>query len=265
MRILDRLKYVKSRLIDMILSERFESEKEFLKALLFKDQEKDLTIVLGPLKGTRMSINPRRQLSLLVGGYERDFTYRIIKLLDGCKVAYDIGAYMGYYSLLMEKYMGKDSVVYAFEPHPTACEKIEYNLSINKVTNVFLFRKAISDSNSTASLCLGESWSSIVWDHGVDTISVDTVTLDSLVNDGKIQPPDLIKIDIEGAEVKALEGGLETISQFQPKLAVELHASSLAEMVLKRLTNLGYTIQAVDSRSSLPSKDSKYIYAVPKR
>jgi FkbM family methyltransferase len=117
----------------------------------------------------------------------------------------DVGACVGYYSLIAAKLVGADGKVFAFEPEPLNFEWLIRNISINGFKNILPIRKAVSDKNGLIELYLDKDnigGHSIVRNRG-ESILVEAVALDNFFKD---QTPDVVKIDIEGGEILALRG-----------------------------------------------------------
>jgi len=149
-------------------------------------------------------------------------------------VFYDIGANMGYYSIIMSSLTKK---VYAFEPSRRTRQRLSLNLRLNKIgAQVEILPFGLSDKNNTAELNIYNSNGNnslfertIPKDHPLRFRRKETVrlmTLDSLVKQHKLLPPELIKIDIEGGELNALCGARRVIERHKPIILFEYSAST---------------------------------------
>jgi FkbM family methyltransferase len=142
----------------------------------------------------------------------------------------DIGANIGYYTLLFAKLVGKEGKVYAFEPEPNNLHLLKKNIEINNYQNVIIEQKAVSDTTKnvnlfTAKQGIGEHRINFSW-FGNNGIEVKAIKLDDYINE-KI---DFIKIDIEGAEYNALLGMKKILeSNDDIKILVEYGKSQLNE------------------------------------
>ena len=162
--------------------------------------------------------------------YEQEYTDNFIKMIKSCKCFIDVGANFGYYSLLASQYMSKDSKIYAFEPVPIKFKSLKENsksASEKFGIEIECFNKAVSNEdkeNITLYLpdndkdCSGGLIKNR--NHNEKTILVDTITLDNVFKDMDI---DLIKIDVEGAELQVLEGASNIIKTKRPILMIEVH------------------------------------------
>jgi FkbM family methyltransferase len=119
----------------------------------------------------------------------------------------DVGAFIGYYTLIFAKLVGKDGLVYAFEPDPENFALLRKNVEINEYKNVVLIQKAVADFTGKTRLYLSKENKG---DHriydlgdGRDSIEIEVTRLDDCI--GAV-PVNLVKIDAEGAEVRVLKG-----------------------------------------------------------
>jgi len=137
---------------------------------------------------------------------ETEFVKREIKKGD---TVLDIGANIGYYTLIFAKLVGENGKVFAFEPDPENFELLKKNVKINNYKNVVLIKKAVSNKSGKIKLYLSEDnkgghriYNSY---DGRKSIEIESLKLDDYFKEfkGRIN---FIKIDIEGAEYAALEG-----------------------------------------------------------
>ena len=171
--------------------------------------------------------------------YEPALTRAFMENLREGIVVYDIGAHWGYFSLVASRRIGKSGQVIAFEPHPHNIQIIEKNLSLNRIDNVRLMKVAVADTEGEAAFDLGA-------DTGLGKLSssgkyrVRVVSLDALVQTGEIPPPNLVKIDIEGAEGRALRGMRQVLEQYRPVVLLETHGEESVTECRTLLTEIGY-------------------------
>ncbi len=148
--------------------------------------------------------------------WEPCMTLAFKKLIKPGMVMVDIGANVGYFSLLCSTLVGKSGRVFSFEPEPGNFALLMKNIQINSFTNVEAVPKAVSDKNSTLRLyinTLEQGMHSIIQhESGSSTIDIEAVSLDEFFATTN-HIVDIIKIDIEGAEVLALKGMQNTIQR----------------------------------------------------
>lgn len=142
----------------------------------------------------------------------------------------DVGANIGYFTLLMARQVGKEGSVLAVEPDADNCRLLTKNLHVNGYANARVLQKAISESAGRATLyrsLRSGAQHSIAEGEG-DAVEVETASLDDLLAlQGR--PVAFVKIDIEGAEMKALRGAGKLLAQPHLKMMIEFNPRALAE------------------------------------
>lgn len=196
-------------------------EKIYLLAV--KDGLKMVKTPFGTLRTSTKDTSISLSL-LLKNEYEPKETEMIKENLKEGDYFFDIGANIGYYSVLASKIVGKTGKVFAFEPDPENFNKLSENIKLNGCENVILENKAVADHSGKLNFISerfrkGESRIS-----ADGKTKVETITLDNYVKNLKI---DCIKMDIEGAEILALKGALKSLKRRGIKLFVEYNPQSL--------------------------------------
>jgi len=131
----------------------------------------------------------------------------------------DAGACLGDTSLWFSKYIG-DGIVYAFEPLEDNFKILKENIKVNSLEKVIIpVQKGVGETESKLKIS-GHGVSASVEFGGSNGKTIDITSIDKFVSDNKIEHVDLMKMDIEGAELSALKGAVETIKKFKPKLAI---------------------------------------------
>lgn len=220
-------------------------------------------LVLMEVEGSKMYLKPREHTfatALLLGkAYEKCETDLLSEVVEEGMVVIDCGANIGYYTLLAAKLVGERGKVFAFEPEPSNYALLVKNIEANGYHNVVPARKAISNKTGSITLSLaddpsGHSLGQIAQEHARGVIIVDSVTLDESLEQN-IAPVDVIKMDIEGAEMRALEGmnniirqnpNLKILTEFCPPY-LERCGSSPASY-FNKLKSHGFKIYAMDER-----------------
>lgn len=165
------------------------------------------------------------------GNFEPVQTKKFIKSIKKGDVVLDIGANIGYYSVLASKLVGKKGKVYAFEPDPRNLKLLYKNLEVNGCQNVVVVEAALGSKKGKLFLTQdisnpGES--SLAKGKKGKKILVDVIRLDDFVRQKRIKNVDLIKIDVEGAELEVLRGGLATLKKARDlKIFIECNAPAL--------------------------------------
>jgi FkbM family methyltransferase len=136
----------------------------------------------------------------------------------------DVGGFLGYYTLLMALAAGPKGRVIVFEPNPKSASIIKKMLGLNTqyLSSVTLFEQAVSDRNGAAEFVLSQSGSQFGTQQECETsVEVDVTTLDSTASKEHLRPS-LIKIDVEGYELKVLQGAKEVLRNCR-SVCLEVH------------------------------------------
>ncbi len=194
-------------------------------------------ILQGPLKGKKWVVGSTRHACWL-GSYEINIQRLVTQEVRCGEVFYDVGANVGFYSVLASILTGPGKV-YAFEPLPENVRYIKKHLELNDVRNVEVFEVAVSDEQGTFSFQDEETRGMGCLQAG-GNLCVQTVTLDSLLQEQRIAPPCVIKMDIEGAETRALMGARECFQKHKPKLILATHGKEIHRECRRLLDSWGY-------------------------
>jgi FkbM family methyltransferase len=140
------------------------------------------------------------------GTWEPEVIEFFSKALRPGDIVFDIGAYVGPYTLLASRLVGPSGHVFAFEPDPVAQALLQRNVGVNRALNVSVVPYAVGASDGWASLAysvLGDSATRITAAADPATTDVPIVSLRTFCRKENVQP-DVIKIDVEGAEAEVL-------------------------------------------------------------
>ena len=145
--------------------------------------------------------------------------------------------------------------VFIFEPLPDNCRRIERLISLNPNLPIHLVKAAVgaSDGSATFSTLDATSMGKLSDSpfqpdvRSEKSITVDVISLDSWRRTNNVLPPNVMKIDVEGAEVMVLQGGLETIKESHPTLFIECHSRDLTRDVCAFLAPLGYRFKTLET------------------
>lgn len=178
------------------------------------------------------------------------------KELEPGMTALEIGANIGYATLIMAEIVGSKGKIYAFEPDPSNFKLLSRNIAINNYENVVSgYQMGISNANTSARFHKSKrsnlhSMTPTV--HSSSTIDIDLIPVDEFMKDKR--QPNFIKMDIEGHEVEALEGMFHTLKAAKPplKILMEVHPQFYSEehsleKQLKRLIQNAFNTKYVIS------------------
>jgi FkbM family methyltransferase len=217
-------------------------------------RHRDLRIMRGSVAGARINLGGSF-LRYLTGDAEPEVQSALAELIEPGQTVYDVGANIGFFTILCSRLVGPHGSVYAFEPIPENLVTLRHNIALNRLTNVVVVEQALSSSTGTAEMFVSP-WSAFHSldvagaskreNHGPDggQVTVETVTLDEFVQRDGVSAPDLVKLDVEGAELLVAEGMRETLRTVQPLLLVEVHDTNreYAEFV----DSIDYRVRVID-------------------
>jgi FkbM family methyltransferase len=213
-------------------------------------------VLQGPLRGMKWIVGSQRHACWL-GSYESYVQNLIAREVKPGAVFYDLGANVGFYSLLASVLVGNGKV-FAFEPLPANVRYLRKHLDLNRIKNVEVFEMAMSDQAGQASFQEEETRAMGRLDAG-GTIQVVTATLDSLLQEQVIDPPGFIKMDIEGAEFQALLGARACLAKYKPKILLATHGKQVHRECCELLRSWRFDLQLVGE----PSEDRAELLASP--
>jgi FkbM family methyltransferase len=231
-------------------------------------RSRDTVIRAGIGAGLRFN-SGRSNSSYFAGAAEPDVQRALIAVLKPAMTFYDIGAHLGFYTVIAASIVTVEGRVLSFEPLPDNQSLLKHNIAINRFSNIrhlpialgaedgearFLVSSDLSQGTLAASqrrleLCSGE-------------IAVNARRLDSLISEDQIPPPDVVKMDIEGGEIAALSGATHMLTTSRPVLVIELHdtASPVANLLVRH----GYETCLLGSAHPVEqSSGNTHMVAVP--
>ncbi|MBX3047496.1 MAG: FkbM family methyltransferase [Anaerolineales bacterium] len=184
----------------------------------------EVTIAGGGLQGATLLLDMHSEKDYWLGTYEMELQHAIQHWAKPAQVVYDLGANVGYVSLLFARAVGAQGRVFAFEPLPANQARLQRNLALNPSLPVELVPAAAAERSGRSLFALHGSDDMGRLHAGspvADTIEVETIAVDDFTSTHPA--PHLIKIDVEGAEALALQGMQQVLRTHQPTLFIELH------------------------------------------
>lgn len=227
-----------------------------------------VTLTYKPLNGIKIFFDPSGpwQKTIINNTYD---TFLFDKLTSEDllgKVIFDIGAHIGFHSLYFARLVGSTGKVYSFEPNPKNVERFEIicakNDDIKNIINIL--GVAVSNVLGTEEFSMSDDIESgrssggfidtadTIWERGAfkqrgfKEIKVRTVPVDLFKEELGIQEaPDVIKIDVEGAESLVLAGAKNTILSKKPLILMEIHSMLNMFNVVSFLTSISYELKII--------------------
>jgi FkbM family methyltransferase len=205
----------------------------------------EMQVAAGGLQGAKLLLDMQTEKDYWLGTYEQDLQQAIRDWVEPGNVIYDLGANIGYVSLLFARATGSSGRVLAFEPLPANQQRLQKNLNLNNTLNVSLIPAAVADKSGSTTFMvhssggMGKLKAAPGRSEGfAQEISVQTIALDDFAIANPI--PQLIKIDIEGGEVLALRGMSTLLRERRPILFLELHGPEATAVAWDRLRTARY-------------------------
>lgn len=232
------------------------------------------------VNGYRMRLstgNAYPPLDMLAGSFESETTQLIASLVQPGSFVIDIGAHVGYYTLISAGLAGANGKVLAFEPDPTNHSLLLGNIALNGFQNITVVNKAVSDRTGAGVLFQTklDSGRHSTYQHDIPlagTVDIETVSLDAILNEEGNPKVDLIKIDVEGAELDVWRGmGKLLASDDAPKIIIEYHPMLLqgagvdAVQFARQIFSEGFKVQIVDENNGLKESEESEIQELADR
>lgn len=222
-----------------------------------------MPIQAGPAAGLWFSLFSG--MRYLRGTYDQRSVTLFLELLKPGAVVYDLGAHAGYYSLIAARAVAPEGKVYAFEPLLHNLTLLRGHVSSNRLHSITVMPLAVSASVGQATLDLGKGTGRAHLSRagnpagsggGARGIDIQVTTLDAQVASGTIAPPDVIKMDVEGAEAEVLTGAAATLSQYRPSLLISVHSPELSARCAGILQSHGYQVETTHKSGQILGRPS---------
>lgn len=236
----------------------------------------DVYVSGGVLSGMRLRLDLQLEKDYWLGTYEMDLQLAIDQHVQPGWVAYDVGANIGYISLILARSVGSGGQVHAFEALPTNLDRLRQNLEINSIGDrVKVNALAVTGKTGLVNFLIGPSGATgkVSGSAGRDeihqgSIQVMGIALDDYVFTDGNPIPQVVKMDIEGGETLALVGMARLLGEFRPLTFLELHGPDAAKAAWGTFSSNGYRIcrmkPGLPQVQSLDDLDWKaYLVAVP--
>lgn len=205
----------------------------------------------GTAKGVWIKVNPRTGRTICEGVAEPEIQKSIAHHLRPGMVFYDAGANIGLFTLAAARLVGETGKVFSFEPDAETAVRLRNNVSYNGFAWVSVIEAALWSRGGEISFAPADA--SVSPDHGTGrigeiagshTVTVLATTLDDFCREHAA--PDLLKCDVEGAEVELLRGATNLLRYHRPAIICELHSSQCEIGVYEILKQNSYCVRRLD-------------------
>lgn len=219
-------------------------------------------------RGFKFYLNPYYFLDrsiIAFGEYEPELNAFLERHIHEGMTCFDLGANMGLLSVHMGHRVGRSGAVYSFEPLPKIYAHLSQHIERNQLSqNVFPIQRAVSNEKGVLQIHLAaddspnQGMASLVsQNESTDQVlEIEAICLDQFVQERKIKKIDFIKLDLQGAELLALQGAERIIRDMRPLLCFEVSPEDLNAVQLnsrefiQKIEALGYTIHPILSNGS---------------
>ena len=230
-----------------------------------------LPTLTGPAKGLRFKLDlvDRIESAYLLGTYDLTITQRLQSIVRQGWVVWDCGVYLGYYTSLFARLVGPGGKVIGIEPDMRNLTRARDNALGNGFRNVEFVNAAIGGVDAEIDFILSDNTNSHIPGVYVGSsaesysriekkdayIRVRCMTLDGAYREGKIPAPDLIKIDIEGAEKEAIQHVQVLAREKKPLIVLELHNPECDAAAWDFSQATGYSLESLDTGARITRRE----------
>jgi FkbM family methyltransferase len=199
----------------------------------------------GPAGGLWLHLNPRTGRNYFDGGGEPEVQAALQEHLRPGMIFYDVGANIGFFSLLAARLVGEQGRVVAFEADPEVAARLREHVARNQFSWIATEEKAVWSERKSVFFARIDPAASpdrglghVVSSGANDAIRVEAVSLDDYARTGPA--PDFVKCDVEGAEGEVFHGALQLLKEKRPIILFEMHSEENRRILLEELSLRGY-------------------------
>lgn len=224
--------------------------------ILPADERLRVQVQNGPGTGILLELNPRTGGPYRLGELEIAIQRALVEQLQPGMVFYDLGANVGFFSLLAARLVGPTGQVFSFEPDPEVAARLRRNIELNKFPNVTVIEAGAWSVSASVRFVPSDGSSP---ERGTGRFLADEnqavgtptrcIALDDFVQSAR--RPDAIKCDVEGAELEVLRGAEGLFQTQRPWIICEVHSEANDRMTREFLGGRGYDTRSLDARHIL--------------
>jgi len=245
--------------------------RRIMQGVLPKGKRVWIQIPAGPAEGLWFKVEPYLEAQYISGFPEPAVQAEIAKHLRPGGCFYDVGAHIGFYSLIAAHLMGGKGQVVAFEPDPSNVIELRENLSRNNFSGVDVVPAAVwchsgvvrfqrsGAGGPEESTRRGSVMASTAGPSDSNRIDAEAITLDSFAQSHPA--PNMIKVDVEGSEVEVLRGAQELLRKARPAWMFEVHHRTAATLLVENLRQHDYTVKWLAMHPNFPFP--RHLLALP--
>jgi FkbM family methyltransferase len=201
-----------------------------------------LPILQGPGKGLRWIVGSYNH-GCWLGSYE--FEKQVVLQDNVCAgdVVCDIGAHVGYFTIIFAKLVGPAGAVYAFEPDESNFSYLLKHLQLNGIGNVVAARAGIAEKSGRMFFQTGTHSATGTVQSAGEGVPIDVYNLKEFIKQRGLRNPNLVKMDIEGAERFVVPAILDYVVSHRVKLLISTHSDEITAFLVALLMGRGYKVR----------------------
>ncbi|MDB6124159.1 MAG: methyltransferase FkbM family [Pedosphaera sp.] len=239
------------------------------------------TPIIASRRGRRLELDLNSHIERIIyyqNAYETWDTLFLESIVQPGWIMFDVGVNIGWHSLMASKKIGSNGKIFAFDISPDEMKKLKRNIELNQLACIEPILLAMSDRPGKVSISeTRDSGRTSLAVGGQRGKEIEATSLDHFVTQRNISRLDIIKVNIEGAEVKFLSGGRQTLKQFQPIIVMEFNPGALkvfghdVQAPADLLKDHGYQLFKAHRHGLIPlmhlptGKEYLNVIALPKR
>jgi FkbM family methyltransferase len=205
----------------------------------------------GPAEGLWLELNPRTGQHYLHGDVEPAIQKILAERLKPGMVFYDLGANIGFFSLLAARLVGAAGQVFSFEPDPEIAGRLRRNIARNGFINATVVEAGIWSASGNVNFVAADLSSPdrgvgrfVAGESAAAGIPTRCVALDDFIRGAPT--PDAIKCDVEGAEIEVFRGAEKLLEARRPLILCEMHSDANDKFLRGYFGRYGYCLESVD-------------------
>ena len=222
--------------------------RRLINRAVFEDQPQVVEVQTGIMRGTKLCLCPRSESGYYLGTHEPDLQVCLPRFIKPGMTVFDIGANIGFFAIAAADLVGQSGKVVAFEPNPAVVTRLRKNLELNGLADrLKVEQSAIGNFDGTAEFCfalthLQGRFSDLPYvPHGAESTPVPCRKIDSYVASTELVP-DIIIMDVEHAEGRALRGMRSVLERYKPLVFIEMHGPDAILEAFGEITNADYRL-----------------------
>lgn len=213
----------------------------------------------GPARDSWILLDVRGGSDFVKGNREPKVQRVLDRWLGPDSIFYDVGANVGYFCLTASKLMGESGRIFAFEAEPDVASRLRETIKRNRLTGATVVEKAVWRESGAIGFDRGLGSPDRLVGHvasgpaceSAGLVSVPTISLDDFVRNAP--PPDVIKCDVEGAELEVFRGAENLLATCRPKVICEVHSPENLQELRGIFRQNGYRVELLDPEAQFPA------------